>query len=111
LLESTKNASEPGIAVVFNYLSSNLQTLKSNILNESYFIIETHSELLYELIRIAYEVLQPNSFEQLILMTGTSKLATDLMTVLDFIVNLFPKLPANLVCKCSPILKVIYNLF
>ena len=106
MLDNTNNYQEILIAIVFNYLSDNLQSLKTNILNESFFIIDTHTELLFELVRLAFKVLQPNDFEEFIKMSETNKLAKDLLNVLDLIVNLFPKLPNNIVCKSLPILKV-----
>ena len=110
LLENSKKFIDLFIKIIFNYLNNNLHLLRINLLNECYSVIDIHCDILFEIIKIAFDILKPNDFTDLMRKTEEHTLARDLISVLNLIVDFFPKLPPSVILISSPILKVNYQI-
>lgn len=85
------------LKAVFHYLIDNLKLVSEVLLNENPNIVQNHAELLSELIK---RVFGKTSSEEEVENFEKAK------RILEFVVDLFPRIPGRLVPKIGPILQV-----
>ena len=87
-----------------------MKLLNDVLLNENTNIIQNHSELLFELIKKAYEHNKEDFRNSFINKNpNQNKLSDIAVKILDNVISFFPRIPGRFVSKIGPLLQVYYN--
>jgi len=98
------------IGPIFEYLSKNKRLLTESVLNENTTIVENNSEILFELIKRAY-LADPQGFNAAVKKNQDAKpIYNHMITVLESLIGIFPKVPSKYVNKISSLLGMFNKL-
>lgn len=101
--------SQNRLNTVFKFLLENQKSVHDCIFNETPSIVQTHCELLYDVIFKTYQS-DPKSFMQSLYKekdTLDSNLYDQCARLIENLINIFPKVNSKLVNRTIPILYVI----
>ena len=104
--------SKDRLNTVFRFLLENQKSMHDCIFNESQSIVQTHCELLNDVISKTYQS-DPKSFIESLYKekdVSASNLYDNCARLIDNLLNLFPKVNAKLVNRTIPILYVSFSL-
>lgn len=108
LIADSKNR----LNTIFKFLLENQKSLHDCIFNESHSIVQTHCELLFDVISKTYQS-DPKSFIESLYRekdVSASDLYENCARLIENLLNIFPKVNAKLVNRSIPILYVSYFL-
>jgi hypothetical protein len=93
---------------VWDYIGRHHKQLHDLILNENELVIINNIEMLYQLFKFAYEESPENFLEASRSSEYAENIYGNAIKTLDFIINIFPKVPGRMVNRTGPIMKVIF---
>lgn len=117
LLKTAKNKfihilelSPGSLGSVFNYFTEHLKNVYDSLINENIHIVNVHSELLFDVIEKAYQA-NPSEFLKAISSNSSrNNFYDNVIKLIDFIINIFPRVPGRYFTKTGPVLNLINRL-
>lgn len=100
------------LPIVFEYYNENLKLYLECILNDNPIIIQTHCEMLFQLISLAYNK-NPKEFMRAAIRKTEEpilEIYSNIIKLIELTISLFPKMPNKYVSKVGPLLKLFKNI-